>query len=300
MSGFVLSMSYQKKASYSSFFKTTISRYIRLAIPSTVSCILAYFIFSFHVDKTSLSTWAQNLGSLNLDIFDAVYQGAILPYIHGKSDYNWVLWTMRIELIGSILVLILHTIMNEYKIKNKSKIILSSIIMLTILLLLTRNTLFLGLVSFLFGTYLNYSKEKINDNLCLAMLIAGVYFAGVHNDSISYKLFYNITHYKTYDVLNFISGILITTSIIKTNRFNNFLEMRLVKILGELSFSMYLVHLPMLYIVTYPLFNIMNKSHSFIYSVLTSSIPGVIVVIITSFIFKKIIDEKSIKISKKI
>lgn len=103
LSGFVLFKSYiNKKINILNFINLVIKRYIRLAIPATTSCVVAFILFSIHINNNNITDWGTNIGKVNLNIFSSIYNGAISPFMKGVSSYNWVLWTMKIEFIGSL------------------------------------------------------------------------------------------------------------------------------------------------------------------------------------------------------
>jgi peptidoglycan/LPS O-acetylase OafA/YrhL len=87
-------------------------RYIRLTLPILASCILAglimHFGWMYHLElapKISLENWLGTMPilELNLQVIWFSLVGVYTDYSDGAT-YNSVLWTMRAEMIGSILV----------------------------------------------------------------------------------------------------------------------------------------------------------------------------------------------------
>lgn len=300
LSGFVLSRSYEKKeVSVSGFANLIIKRYVRLAIPSTISCIVAFFIFSITVVNHSITEWGGNIGRVDLNIFRALYDGAVGPYINGISSYNWVLWTMKIEFTGSIGILLLCCIKKETKI-NTNIILLLSSIFISIMLLMTKSTAYLGYMCFVIGMALNSNEFSLNRLISFTILISGLYFAGVHDNSASYSIFNIVLHQRSYQLLNFMAGVLITTAVIKSDITNKLLSNKVTTFIGKLSFSIYLLHLSLIYIIAIPVFGVMERHQSFLFSAILASLSAFIITISASFVFHKFVDEFAIKASKKI
>jgi peptidoglycan/LPS O-acetylase OafA/YrhL len=115
LSGFVLSYSYFRTGRHDSIAGPAIRRYFRLAIPSGVSIVAAYLLMRGNLICTAeagqltgspwLSRWFHIMPrffAFNPD--GAVYQ-ALYGIFRGQSfEYNNVLWTMQVELLGSFMV----------------------------------------------------------------------------------------------------------------------------------------------------------------------------------------------------
>lgn len=97
------------------------------------------------------------------------------------------------------------------------------------------------------GVYLYLNKFTLSKIVSFFLLLIGLYFAGVHNGSLSYSFINYLLKDNTYDILNFLGGILITTSIINSDVFDNFFSNKISVFIGKLSFSIYLTHLSVIY-----------------------------------------------------
>ncbi len=115
LSGFVLSYSYFRSSRPDAVTAPALRRYFRLMVPSLVSVLGAYALLRaglFDNRPAGLVTGSPWLGTwygfrpslLGLREDGAVYQ-AVYGLFAGQSvAYNNVLWTMRVELVGSFLV----------------------------------------------------------------------------------------------------------------------------------------------------------------------------------------------------
>lgn len=109
LSGFVIAGAAARRSDQ--FAANTVSRYVRLAIPMLASVLLAYALLSvFPTAAQDLaasldapSGWLSYTAQAPLPSLPAVlYEGALGSFLSGGSALNNVLWTMQIELLGSL------------------------------------------------------------------------------------------------------------------------------------------------------------------------------------------------------
>lgn len=108
LSGYVLSELAQK--SPLSFPAQAVRRYLRLVIPMLLTSLFAWALLALHLYRNQeaaaitgswwLASWYKIDPSLRAMVVEMVYG----VFVSGQSDYNCNLWTMRPELIGSLLV----------------------------------------------------------------------------------------------------------------------------------------------------------------------------------------------------
>ena len=302
LSGYVLSRSFlNKDINVLLLIASIIKRYPRLAIPSTVSCVLAFLCFLIPVNKEYISSWGFGLGNIHLSLIDALYSGAIEPYIEGKSTYNAVLWSMKIELLGSVLVYLYCFSMKKTTAMKASIYI---IILLLIIFISKNGQEYLGYASFFLGVFIYTYKIKINKTIAIMLFLFGLYCSGVHYNSLSYQFIIDyvplINQKNIYELLNFLGGFLIVLSIISGDIFNRFLTKKPITILGKLSFSIYLTHLPIFYVIGFPLFYFLYGYFSYFTSSIISCFLILFIVIVFSYFFEKYIDNMSVTASNKI
>jgi len=75
-------------------------------IPELTSCLIAFvFFLIFDVTSPNLSERINKYGAGEYSFSGAIYSGLIdVFFVSGQSAYNPVLWTMKIELIGSFVI----------------------------------------------------------------------------------------------------------------------------------------------------------------------------------------------------
>lgn len=298
LSGFVLSYAvFSKQNVNQKILSMSIKRYPRLAIPALVSCLLNYLVLSVvDIDTSHLSPWIQDYAHSFGTFLNAVYQGAIGAFVFGEAPINFVLWTMQIELLAS---LGLFALMYAYH--NHSKYIFYTLsLLLPLLFMPVSLKLGLGMCAFIGGMYLYLYGHKLPSYLAVPSLIVGLYFAGIHKTSLSYSMIMEIAGDKAYHLLNFVSGFLIVYAVLFNDTISKFLDKKPLVMLGKLSFSIYLIHVIILYAISIPLFNILNNFFGYNIAALLSSFCSIVLILIFANYYSKYVDDLAIKVANKI
>ncbi|MCA4303698.1 acyltransferase [Acinetobacter baumannii] len=294
LSGYVLSYAIlnKQKDINKKILSMSVKRYPRLAIPAVISVLICYFVFLVEIDSSHVSNWAASVGAYNGSFLYALYDGAISAFLFGKSQYNWVLWTMQIELFGSFLIFLLCYL------TQKSKLVtFGAAILITILGFAVSLKMGFGFFSFVLGMFFYLYGKRINFLVALPMLLVGLYFAGAHNNSDSYHLIAAVLNTKTATLLNVLCAPLIVYSILMNEQLSKLLDNKFFVYLGKLSFSMYLLHMLLIYIIGIPVFNFF-LNYGFLTSSLIASIVVVFLTIIASIPYSNYVDDLSIKVGK--
>ncbi|HGW3736212.1 TPA: acyltransferase family protein [Acinetobacter baumannii] len=297
LSGYVLSYAILSKGSVNKkILSMSLKRYPRLAIPVVISCILYSVILANINIDTSKVFWLKDYGRVN-SIYESVYQGLFESFLFGSSTINFVLWTMQVELLASFVIFFLLYILNN----SKFYIFIFLSIACPLIMLLVSAKMFLGTMSFVIGMYIYLYGKNIPKILLFPSLILGLYFAGAHNDSNSYRLFINIFGNKTYTLFNFMSGVLIVAGVLLNTHVSKLLDNKILIYLGKISFSIYLLHTIFLYALSIPLFNILvSNGLNFNIAVIATFITSVTVLIISANYYSKFIDDFSIYVCNKL
>lgn len=303
LSGYILTyVSIKKEYSLQLLLNTIIKRYFRLAIPSVVSCLLFWLILYFYnININNVSEWFRELIPNNHSLADAFYSGAVSPFIRGTSLYNPALWTMKIEFRGSLLIFLLCFLYNKKFLRN------SIIIIILIYCLSSYSITKMGLLSFLIGYFIYFYSKNISLYIAISLLFFGLYLCGVHQSSNSYYIFYKIADYisnqlpeRIYNYLNFIGAFFVILSIIKS-KLCSFLNKNYLLLLGKLSFSIYLLHICLMYLLVIPIFNhILLITESYFVSSLASVFLTLFITFSLAIPFSKYIDQMGITFAKNI
>lgn len=97
--------------------------------------------------------------------------------------------------------------------------------------------------SFIYSVFnINYK----NNFLGILLIIAVFYFYGVHNDSSSHEWITKFLKKHLYFILSFLSGFFIVYGVLISSVISHILENKWFVYLGRLSFSIYIIHMPVI------------------------------------------------------
>lgn len=115
LSGFVLASAAERRRGL--IVSNLVTRYLRLALPVTASVLLAWLLLSvFPTAVRDLGMgsedpspwWRYTVQDPIPGLTTAIYEGLVGTFLHGGSPFNNVLWTMQIELLGSVGIFIAY------------------------------------------------------------------------------------------------------------------------------------------------------------------------------------------------
>ncbi len=250
LSGYVMSMVAIRSSE--SFVAISARRYLRLAGPAIGSCLLSAFLLKHHfyfnqsVADLTASSWLKQWFLFDGHYQTALKEGLLDIFKMPNSTYNSSLWTMYVELWGSLTIFsIIHLV------KNKNlrlfSFVLATVLAGKIFHKYEFYCIFAGAVSFHVNQLFNFQfkKEWIN-TFCVfigVFLCSYPDFAPRGNGGVFYNWAatrYFVTWYHA------LGGILIVHFIHNSNLFRKFFSFPLFLWLGKISFSLYLIHLPII------------------------------------------------------
>lgn len=300
LSGYILSYAINKGKVIDNAVSLAVKRYPRLALPAVASCLFSYFIMIYFKQDTSLVFWfAKGYGNFDASIFGAIKDGLYTSFFKGgKGNYNWVLWTMKIELFGSLIISLLYILNSflEYK-KTIITIALASILLLSndMLSITGYSAFMIGMMFFEFGKKLERSHQII-------ILISGLYLSGFHSESNSYHWMSYLIDKKYTLVIYVLGASMIVYSLIngQIHAISSALTNRFSLTIGKLSFSLYLIHLPILFSFGVLTFNLTVPMLGYFLAFSLSTLVSFFITLALSHFFFICIDKKSMQLSRKI
>lgn len=295
LSGYVLSLSTLKTDNVSKKLKTSlIKRYPRLAIPTLFSCLVAYLTWYLTIDVSHIAEWGAALGGNKPYLYAAFFEGLVSSFLFGASAYNWVLWTMQIELLGSLLIYFAC-----FFYKKQKRVLIPFLAACLFGAYNISEPVFMGMLSFLLGMGIFLYAREISNKVAILLFVIGLYFCGAHNTSASYKIFTDLMDDATYDRLNFLGGFLIVYSVLKSELLARLGDTKFLVFLGKVSFSVYLIHLAVTYALGIPFFNFVYlKLH---FSFLSSGLLATLFILVASTVLaipcSNYVDDFAVKFS---
>ncbi|MBD8522336.1 acyltransferase family protein [Lysinibacillus fusiformis] len=306
LSGFVLSYKFFVKKDKEILVESAVKRYFRLAIPVITSLLLAFIFLKlnwYYYGKIIFETRATmpDFYSETVTFLQIIKEGLYSTFFENTTSLNPVLWTMYYELLGSFIVfgflalfgnsknrylfygVLLITFWNSYFIAFILGMILCDLIVNTNMLKILKQKLIVFLF-LIIGLFLG-SYPYVNP-------MGTVYEFLVINPSstFNYFMFYHI-----------VGSVLLLIAVLGSDILQKFLSIKPFIFLGNISFSLYLIHFIILCSFSSYLFmRLLDGGLPYNLSFLIMAFPSIIIIFALSYIMHKLIDSKSVDISKKV
>jgi len=246
LSGFVVAQAASRSASPA--YVNIMLRYLRLALPSTASVIFAWFLLTlFPTASTQLNAvvnhyWAGETYQGDIPTIGfALCDGMVKIFVDGSSGFNGVLWTMKIEAEGSILLYAIYGL-------TQGKIRVALLVLLAIPCLLSPR--YLG---FILGALMRerWSRGQLGAFSPTATLVAGVVLGFPATGFAARIGIPHLPHALTLGAADGwippIAAAMIVYSTLTSGFLQYLMSTKFVQYLGRISFSLYLVHYVLIY-----------------------------------------------------
>lgn len=256
LSGFVLAGAADKRRSL--VVSNLITRYLRLALPVLASVLLAWALLTVWPTATATlqamldnpSPWLNHTLQGDIpSVYDAIYDGLFGNFRWGGSAFNNVLWTMRIELLGSIGIFGVYWLT-----KGRTRLILLGLAGFA--LILAPRLDFVAFLAFVLGAliYEAHLRGAFSNPSVLAGLLALLLglLLGAPGRGFAERWDFPIVSGKLAvgeprGLIPVIAAALILYAVLSLRPAATALSTSVPQWLGRISFSLYLVHVPMLY-----------------------------------------------------
>jgi peptidoglycan/LPS O-acetylase OafA/YrhL len=247
------------------------------------------------------STWMRDLWPQSASLLDALSQGLWGVFFSSSTEtsYNPVLWTMKFELIGSLIVFAIVLLFG--KAKHRWVIYLLA-------LCATFKTWYLAFVigMILADLYANKKFPFIDTakryGWLVLILLIGL-FVGGYPYSIPEGSVYSSLQIAGMDVtqnhsffLSIAAGLLII-AVISLKPISRLFGSRPIALLGKYSFSIYLTHMAVLFTIGAGVFLLIHQAVGFHAASAISILVSLIIVAPVAYLFEKYVDSPSIRIS---
>ena len=293
LSGFVVasaSASRKRKLSI-----TVARRYFRLALPSAASAVIAWSLLTLtagtlpDVQAALTHPWMTFVLAHDRlpNLFNAALAGGLYVFIEGSSLLNNVLWTMKIELLGSVAIIAIYAFVS-----GKARI--------TLLILLAVAACALGrpeYSAFMAGALLRecHAAGRLTGSGSLAIflfaIVVGSWTKGF-GDRIGLSLPMTFALGEPHKFWHTLAAVGMVYCAIASVPISRFLSIRPLMFLGRISFGLYLVHVPLLY--SLGAIGYLQFGHEGPLELMTLAVLAISVSIIAGYLFTVIVDEPTI------
>jgi peptidoglycan/LPS O-acetylase OafA/YrhL len=255
LSGYVLTRRCLLTGDTDIILRGAVKRWPRLLGPVLVSCLFSWLLFAtgaYHfmeAGETIHSTWVPNLTITQLyshgTISDALSQG-VFTFFWGTTSFNPVLWTMQPEFLGSMIAFSLALFLCKLPRSNP----IPAMILLAIVAL-TCHIHYARLMAFPLGVALAYflpRRQQLPLFVSLPALGIGLYLLGYLRFNIG--IYYPLSASQIFEThpiyVNTIGAVLLLIAVETSQPIRRALSIRGMPFVGELSFPLYLIHLPVI------------------------------------------------------
>ncbi|MFC5370647.1 acyltransferase family protein [Arcanobacterium bovis] len=309
VSGLVLSWSlFDPDKAAPKLSSIALKRYFRLVAPAVVVCALVYVLMIFDLLKNQEisgitgSSWLHNIYNWDApSVKDFLTTSLISMWFVGTNFFSTAFWMLSVAFYGSFLAMFCAMMVWG----RNSRIVWVWIALAVGLLCLKQYQTYLA--CFPLGTALAYyfatsknrngkapsrSQTLLNVTIVLVGLLYGGYPTGVEHPT-------NIYHYLP--VLDFGSGKAVSAHVFgavallygihKLAWIQRILEHKVFLFLGDLSYSLYLLHIPILCTVTIAIFQgVYGQVGSYKLSVLIALVLSLMIIVFVSHLFYRFIE----------
>lgn len=242
LSGYVLSQPYYFGNRLDALRERHLKRYLRLGIPLALSVLIGYVLmrlgwFWNHAAASTVShsDWLNSYFAFKPGFFDALRDASYRAILLGFDRYNPPLWTMKIEFIGSLIILSFYTLMPSRG--TWRKVIHYAIAVLSIGLLAQKDGIFY--YAFLLGGLIWILPKPSGALKWLllggAWLLESFQYDGLFRwmpDPVAWdqKFFYGVL------------GAFLILWFLRSGAWDGFLASIPMRALGRVAYSMYVTH----------------------------------------------------------
>lgn len=297
LSGLVLSLQVYRINSVKELITKMVSRYMRLAFPVFIISLLVYVLLRYGLfyntqfAEITGSPWLSLYYKVPLSLKSVFETSFYSVWFIGNDDYSTAFWMLTHLFYGSIL-----TYISIFSIRKINKQIQLFIILSLIIITGLYNSY---LMNFTFGMLIAWmiihqSKLIHQDKWRWLFIIAGCLLAGYPQGVIPtnyYRYLTPIYHYfKSNVMIHSLGSFFIVLGIFKLNVTFKFLNGFIAQYLGKLSYSIYLIHIPILFSITSILALTLHQyNFPYQFNILISLLISLILLIFLSEIFERFI-----------
>jgi len=249
LSGFVVSNAAAKRTT--PVYVSMALRYVRLAVPVLFSVIFAWALLGLMPSATEALggiiphpwlqwTYQNEIPSLPA----AILHGGLMVFVRGASYFDNVLWTMQIELVGSLIIYLVYGTMDG-RLRTFTILALGVLCCSTLV-----NPAYLG---FVLGALMRDAWAEGRDGIAPSLVLIIGILLGFPGHGFSDRIGAGsisviIMPGEQFSLVPPLAAAMIVYGVLYS-RAGSLLEGRPVQFLGRISFSLYLVHVPLLYTI---------------------------------------------------
>ena len=298
LSGYVLTKNFSAVGDRRILISAALKRYPRLVIPTLVSVLFAWALLSLGAMNTDLipvlgsAGWPFEQYSQQATVLQAIWAGFIGAPLIGDNSLNAPLWTIRIELLGSLMMFV------AYYLAGPKNLILAFLYFLPLAFLVSSgNISIIHYIAIFSGSLLNRIDVS-------AKISAGVIVIGMVLGGFDYSVYYSWVP-RMWDqeklVVQSLGAVLLVGGTLHNKTFSQLLQTTVPVFLGKISFSSYLLHWPIICSFGFGMIYLLKVKLGFGHmptsiAVLAITLP---LIFAASYAFERLIDGHATRLASK-
>lgn len=280
-------------------------RYLRLAVPMLITSTFAWALLALHLYgnfdaavNVTKSGWLSAWYRFDPSFIRMTWESLVGAFIRGRADYNSNLWTMKIELIGSVSVFVMYAFCKSRGLRTGISIAYNVFEPLS----------YYGL--FLIGAIL-YDwhatsirslglPAAVKEPIAVLCFIVGLWMGSFPElqPGMTSPWHQWISGYDNPLLWHMLGAATVVTALIASNSLKRIFSCQIGIFLGKISFVLYLVHLPIICSVTAYVANGM-RGESYLSVFLACSSVTIFAVIGVSALLYRVVDQQTTVFSRR-
>ena len=302
LSGFVLPLGFFRSGHTDIVMRATAKRWLRLVCRVMLAVLLSWLLFRCglyrHREAAQLShsAWLGTFGGSHPQqgfapsLLGALAEGSLFAFLREPDMYNPVLWTMHHEFLGSFVTFFLAVVIC----RARTAAAVWFLVVAAVVVQFTDPYL----IAFVAGTGLAWIASRLDIRLspgvALACIAGGVFLFGYLEPRGAYAAFTAVRDPGPARLdriaIHTVSGLMIILGLIGNHWLGRSLASPPFRLLGRLSFPVYLFHFPLLCSVACGLFVMLKPSMSHQGTLLLVAVVYAPVVIGVGYLFARVDD----------
>ena len=314
LSGYVLTLKFDRSHQPGVFETAAPRRYIRLGLPACASAMFAWTLLSLGLmgnkmaASLGLANWAGGYYPSPISFGSALVEGFIGAPLFGDVRLNGPLWTLQVELIGSILLFACFALF-----ARRSSFFLCAWFLFFAIVLSGHGAGTIYYAALLAGSQLHKVTPwlKRNPRISSAMALVGLALIQVNKS----RWFSALVGLHLPDLTPFgpdlsgspllfwrcVSATLLVAGVIGSVGFARCLSMRVPAYLGRISFALYLLHMPLaMSLLFWTMKWAVSMRLGFLSSVGISMVVYLACSILLAELFTRLVDQPSIRLANRL
>jgi peptidoglycan/LPS O-acetylase OafA/YrhL len=302
VSGFVLGAKFFRGGDKRVVWASAWRRYARLELPILASVLVSYVLLSLHLFNNvpaaavTQSTWLHDLWNIVPSFSGALYHAFVGVFVNGTSQYNTVLWTMQVELVGSFLAFGLLLTVGRWR--NRGWVY-------ALLAILCFNTYLLCFVAGLALCDWHYkrSQASLPKRVWLPLLGGSLLLGSIPVGLLSGTMFEALPRWLGYGMnisnrMHIIGAVVLVAVLLATPALQRVLERRRLVQLGMVSFGLYLTHLLVIGSFSCWLFTAVEPTLGYVPAFFATFAASIFPIAASAYVFSRLVDEPAMRFAE--